>query len=200
MPFLLLLAFIGVPLLEIAVFIQVGGLVGLGWTLALVILTAIIGTLLLRAQGVATLNRARTSLDRGEMPVREVFDGACLLVGGALLLTPGFVTDTLGFLLLLPPVRSWLLTRLKQSGRLHVHGAGMHMGGGMGGGRPGQGPRPGGRGPVIDGDYEDIGDRDDSRPDLGEPGPPRPTRWGGLGGAGGGDDGGASFDPPHRDD
>jgi UPF0716 protein FxsA len=173
MPLLLFLAFIGVPLLEIAVFIQVGGIVGLGWTLALVVLTAVIGTALLRAQGMATMNRARASLERGEMPMREVFDGACLLVGGALLLTPGFVTDTVGFLLLLPPVRTLLLDRLKQSGHFRVHTSG--MGAGMGGAMgpdgfdvPPREPRDDGRGPVIDGEYEDVG-------------PPRPTRWSGVG-------------------
>lgn len=175
MPFLLLIAFIGVPLLEIAVFLQVGGVIGLGWTLALVVLTAVIGTALLRAQGMATLNRARASLDRGEVPMREVFDGACLLVGGALLLTPGFVTDAVGFMLLLPPVRSVLLARLKKSGHFQVHASGMGagMGAGMGPGRTAGGRGPGApdaddRGPVIEGDFEDIG-------------PPRPTRWGGVG-------------------
>jgi len=175
MPFLILLAFIGVPLLEIAVFIQVGGAFGLGWTLALVVLTAVIGTALLRAQGMATLNRAKANLERGEVPMREVFDGACLLVGGALLLTPGFVTDTMGFMLLLPPVRAALLAWVSRSGRLHVYttrmggGAGPDMGGmgGMGGSRA-DGPRGDGTGPVIDVDYEDVG-------------PPRPTRWSGLG-------------------
>ncbi|MBB4286407.1 FxsA family protein [Roseospira goensis] len=180
MPFLLLIAFIGVPLLEIAVFIQVGGVIGLGWTLVLVVLTAVAGTLLLRAQGLSTLNRARASLDRGEVPMREVFDGACLLVGGALLLTPGFVTDTVGFLLLLPPVRGALLERLKASGRFSVQVSGFDGGGpgGPGGpGRPGGPGAPGGsgargRGPVIEGEYEEVG-------------PPRPSRWGGVGQASG---------------
>jgi len=171
MPVLLFLAFVGVPILEIALFIQVGGAIGLGWTLALVILTALAGTALLRAQGLATLGRARASLDRGALPVREVFDGACLLVGGALLLTPGFFTDTIGFLLLVPPVRGLLLARLQQSGRFQVHVAGTGPGGGMDG-PPGSSPSgdPGGRsgaGPVIDGEFEEVG-------------PPRPTRWGGT--------------------
>lgn len=167
MPLLLFLAFVGVPILEIALFIQVGGAIGLGWTLALVIATALLGTVLLRAQGLATMGRARASLERGEVPMREVFDGACLLVGGALLLTPGFATDTVGFLLLLPPVRALLLSRLRQSGRFHVHTAG---GGGMAGFGHAQGPGPA-RGPdgapVIDGEFEEVG-------------PPRPTRWGGT--------------------
>lgn len=169
MPFLLLFAFIGVPILEIAVFIQVGDIIGLGATLVLVVLTAIAGTLLLRAQGLSTLGRARASLDRGEVPVREVFDGACLLVGGALLLTPGFVTDTLGFLLLLPPFRGLVLERLKRSGHLHVYTAGTGAGpAGPGPAGPDQGrPTGGGRGPVIDGEFEEVG-------------PARPTRWSGL--------------------
>jgi UPF0716 protein FxsA len=117
MPFILILAaFIGVPILEIAVFIQAGDLFGLWPTLGVVILTAIVGATLLRAQGLATLERARYSLDRGEIPVEEVFTGLCLLVAGALLLTPGFVTDSLGLLLFVPPVRHVIghlvLTRL----------------------------------------------------------------------------------------
>lgn len=117
MPFILILSvFIGVPILEIAVFIKTGEIVGLWPTLAIIVLTAIIGAALLRAQGLATLARVRHSLDRGEVPVEEVFTGLCLLIAGALLLTPGFVTDTLGFLLFVPPVRyaigHFVLTRL----------------------------------------------------------------------------------------
>lgn len=106
MAIILLLLFIGVPILEIAVFIQAGELIGLWPTLAIVVLTAIVGTALLRAQGLATLARARQNLDRGEIPVEEVFTGVCLLVAGALLLTPGFVTDFVGMLLFVPPVRN----------------------------------------------------------------------------------------------
>ena len=105
MPVILLLMFIGVPILEIAVFIQAGELIGLWPTLATVVVTAIIGTALLRAQGLATLARARQSLDQGKMPVEEIYVGLCLLVAGLLLLTPGFVTDSVGFLLFLPPFR-----------------------------------------------------------------------------------------------
>ncbi len=127
MPFILILsAFIGVPILEIAVFIKAGEIVGLWPTLAIVVLTAIIGAALLRAQGLATLARARHSLDRGELPVEEVFTGLCLLVAGAFLLTPGFVTDSLGFLLFLPPVRQaighFVLTRLARGRGARVDG------------------------------------------------------------------------------
>lgn len=102
----ILLLFIVTPILEIAVFIKVGGFVGLWPTLGLVVATAVIGTTLLRRQGLATINNARDSLARGEFPVNEVFDGACLLAAGLLLLTPGFVTDFLGALLLTPIFRA----------------------------------------------------------------------------------------------
>ena len=104
----ILLAFIAVPLIEIAVFLQIGDVIGLWWTLAVVVATAIGGTLMLRSQGLATLHRAQAHMAQGRMPLREVFDGLCLLMAGALLLTPGFVTDIAGGLLFLPPIRTLL--------------------------------------------------------------------------------------------
>ena len=92
MPLLLILIFIGVPILEIAVFIQAGDIFGPWPTLAAVVATAVVGAALLRAQGLAALGRARRELDRGQIPIAEVFTAACLLIGGALLLTPGFTT------------------------------------------------------------------------------------------------------------
>ena len=114
MAILLLALFIGVPILEIAVFIQAGALIGLWPTLAGIVITAIIGSFLLRWQGLATLGRLRQELDRGAVPTRELFDGACILLAGVLLLTPGFVTDTVGFLLFVPAVRTALLAFLAQ--------------------------------------------------------------------------------------
>ena len=111
MGFVILLAFIAIPLLEIAVFIEVGGFIGLWWTLIIVVGTAFAGTYMLRRQGLATLRRAQDNMAEGRMPLREVFDGLCLLIAGALLLTPGFVTDLAGALLLIPPIRL-LLGRL----------------------------------------------------------------------------------------
>lgn len=105
MPLLLVAIFIGIPIIEIAIFIQAGEIIGLWPTLATVVLTAIVGTALLRAQGLAALARARQSIDRGQLPVDEVFTGICILLGGALLLTPGFLTDAVGFLLLVPGFR-----------------------------------------------------------------------------------------------
>lgn len=100
------LALLGIPILEIAVFIQMGGLIGVFPTLAMIFVTAVIGTVLLRQQGFALLGRIRAEMDAGRVPGRELGHGAMILVAGVLLLTPGFVTDTLGFLLFVPAVRS----------------------------------------------------------------------------------------------
>ncbi|SMF08924.1 UPF0716 protein FxsA [Tistlia consotensis] len=108
MGLVLLLLFLAIPVVEIAVFIRVGDWIGLWPTLALIILTALLGSWQLRLQGMATLARARRQMDQGEIPTRELFDGVCLLAAGALLLTPGFVTDLVGASLFLPPVRRWL--------------------------------------------------------------------------------------------
>jgi UPF0716 protein FxsA len=104
----ILLALIGVPLLEISVFIAAGERIGLWPILGLVVGTAVVGTALLRFQGLAALSTARESLDRGELPIAQVFDGACLLLAGAFLLTPGFITDALGLLLFVPWLRAGL--------------------------------------------------------------------------------------------
>jgi len=114
MSYLLFALFIGVPILEISVFISVGEEIGLGWTLAIVILTAVIGTWMLKRQGLKTLFRLQDQLDQGQLPLREVFDGFCLLLAGAFLLTPGFVTDGVGFLLFLPPFRNLLITSISR--------------------------------------------------------------------------------------
>ena len=117
---ILLILFIGVPLAEIYVLITVGGWIGPGWTVALVLLTAVVGTLLLRQQGLSTLWRARQTMQAGGVPALELLEGVILAVGGALLLTPGFITDAVGFACLVPPVRQLLvrsaLTRLRPAG------------------------------------------------------------------------------------
>ena len=105
MPVLLLILFIAVPIAEIAIFIQAGERFGLWPALGLAILTAIMGTTLLRYEGLRALHRAQESLNLGEMPIGEVFTGLCLLVAGALLLTPGFLTDGVGFALFIPDIR-----------------------------------------------------------------------------------------------
>ena len=102
------LIFIILPIIEMTVLIKVGTAIGALSTIALVLLTAIIGAALLRQQGLATLLRANQRLNSGELPAREVAEGLILAVGGALLLTPGFVTDSFGLLCLLPFTRQWL--------------------------------------------------------------------------------------------
>ncbi|MGH1352740.1 MAG: FxsA family protein [Methyloligellaceae bacterium] len=102
---ILLLIFIVIPLAEIYVFIQVGSLIGTWYTIGLVIITAIIGTSLLRLQGYGVLSRAQSTLNKGDLPVDSVIDGVFLLIAGALLLTPGLITDAIGFLLFVPLLR-----------------------------------------------------------------------------------------------
>ncbi len=150
----LLAAFIMVPIAEIAVFVEVGGRWGLWPTLAAIFATAIAGTTLIRQQGLSVLREVQTELDGGRFPARQVFDGFCLLIAGALLLTPGFITDGVGFILLIPVARQFaaagILSRLNiQAGEgaaPHFHGDG-----------------------VIDGEFRDIT----------EPGPSSNTSPGG---------------------
>jgi UPF0716 protein FxsA len=109
---LLLLAFILTPIIEIAGFITVGGWIGLWPTLLLVLITAVAGTILVRAQSMSTIAKINQQLSVGEIPGRALFDGLCLFAAALLLLTPGFFTDIIGISLLLPPVRSMLAPRL----------------------------------------------------------------------------------------
>jgi len=107
---LLFLLFLFIPLLEIYLLIKAGSVIGALPTVALVVFTAVLGAFLLRLQGLSTMNRIRTSMAQGKVPALEILEGAALLVAGGLLLTPGFFTDTIGFLLLIPPLRRyWLL-------------------------------------------------------------------------------------------
>ncbi|MGO1500042.1 MAG: FxsA family protein [Marinobacter sp.] len=105
---ILLFVFIIMPIAEMAVLIQVGGMIGVVNTIGFVLLTAVIGAWLLRQQGMATLLRANQRLNTGELPAKEVAEGLILAVGGVLLITPGFITDTIGFLCLIPFTRYWL--------------------------------------------------------------------------------------------
>jgi UPF0716 protein FxsA len=105
----LLLIFLVIPIIEIALFIQIGGLIGLWPTLGLVLLSAIVGSWLVRTQGLSELARLRSSLSDLRDPTEPLAHGAMILVAGVLLMTPGFFTDTLGLLLLLPPVRRAVL-------------------------------------------------------------------------------------------
>jgi UPF0716 protein FxsA len=110
---LLLALFIAIPLIEIALFVQIGGVIGLGWTLAIVVGTAILGSWLVRQQGLLALGELRQSFDALNDPTEPLAHGAMILFSGALLLTPGFFTDAVGFALLLPPVRRWVFRKLR---------------------------------------------------------------------------------------
>ena len=131
---LLLLAFILTPIIEIAGFITVGGWIGLWPTLAVVLLTAVAGTVLVRQQSTQVIARINSQLGAGEIPGRALFDGLCLFAAALLLLTPGFFTDSIGIALLLPPVRSFLAPRLlrwaQNRGSVSFGGMGAGMGAG----------------------------------------------------------------------
>jgi UPF0716 protein FxsA len=102
----LVLLFIVVPIAELAVVIQVGQAIGVWWTIALLIADSILGSVLMRSQGRAAWRRFNETTQARRVPAREVLDGGLIMFGGLLLLTPGFITDVLGLLLLIPPTRA----------------------------------------------------------------------------------------------
>lgn len=106
------LIFFILPLTEVMVFVAVGGEIGLLSTLMLCVLTALIGSFLVHKQGIEVLFRGRAALMEGVFPAQELFDGFCIVVAGAMLITPGFVTDTIGFSLLIPAVRRFAQERV----------------------------------------------------------------------------------------
>jgi len=120
----LLALFLIVPIIEIYLLIQVGGVIGAIPTVFLVVFTAVLGALLLRQQGFATLGRVQASMARGELPALQLLEGVLLLFGGALLLTPGFFTDAIGFVCLIPRLRQGLIAWVIRRGVLNVSGIG----------------------------------------------------------------------------
>lgn len=151
----LFLAFLMVPLIEIGLFIQIGGAIGLWPTLAIVVLTAIIGTSLVKSQGRLALGQMRQSFETLSNPAEPLAHGAMILVAGALLLTPGFFTDAVGFALLVPPVRIAVYRYLSK----RVTVARFQMGPGSMHNRdyPGAQPaRPDPNEDVVDVDFEEI--------------------------------------------
>ena len=123
---LLVVLFITVPILEIFVIIQVGQAIGPWWTILILVADSILGSILMRSQGRAVWRRFNDTLAAGRPPAREVIDGVLVIFGGALLLTPGFTTDLVGVLLLLPPSRAVVRRLLVQrfAHRVVVSGAG----------------------------------------------------------------------------
>ncbi len=150
--FLLLVLF---PITEFTILIKVGGLIGVLPTIALILFTASAGLFLLRREGFSTMARAREKMSTGQIPAMEMMEGLVIAVCGALLLAPGFITDAIALMGMMPPVRRALITRLQKSPRFQVYGVGA-MGGNdnpMGGFQP-QGPGPRHVGDdVIDGEF-----------------------------------------------
>jgi UPF0716 protein FxsA len=150
----LFLLFLIVPLIEIALFIQVGGIIGLWYTLLIVVLTAILGTYLVRSQGLAVLNQLRGSFEELRDPAEPLAHGAMVLFSGALLLTPGFFTDAVGFALMVPAVRSAVFRYFRS--RIDIQSV-----------QFGSKSPPRQDETIIDADYEDLDD----------PGPKKPSGW-----------------------
>lgn len=140
----LFLAFLAVPLIEIALFIQVGGAIGLWPTLGIVVLTAVLGTYLVRSQGAMVMGQVRQSFSELSDPTEPLAHGAMILFSGALLLTPGFFTDALGFALMVPGVRKAAFQAIRSRVRVQQFQMGPQP-------RP---TRPADT--VIDGEYEDL--------------------------------------------
>lgn len=123
MPLLLVILFIVVPIAELALLIQVGQLIGVWWTVAILIADALLGSYLLRTQSRAAWRRFNEAVAEGRVPHREVVDGVLVIFGGVLLLTPGFITDVFGLLFLFPPTRTLLRGLLVRRGALKLVGA-----------------------------------------------------------------------------
>lgn len=120
--------FLLVPIIEITVLLKASGVIGVPWTILLVITTAVIGASLVKSQGFSVLNSVQTKMAQGQVPAMEVAEGAAILVAGALLLTPGFVTDAFGFLCLMPPVRQIAIQRFLKNRAIKMSS---HMGSGF---------------------------------------------------------------------
>ncbi|WP_162045418.1 FxsA family protein [Vibrio taketomensis] len=131
---ILLLLFILVPIIEIGLFIQVGGFLGLWPTIALVLITAFVGASLVRSQGLQTLMNVQNRLQQGELPAQQIVEGVMLAVAGVLLLTPGFMTDALGMLILLPAPRAVIAKYLMSKMVVRSVGGGFQGGFGNHGG------------------------------------------------------------------
>ena len=160
MPFLLIALFILVPIAELAIIIQVGQAIGVWWTIALLVADSLLGSFLMRSQGRAAWRRFNSTLSAGGAPAREVADGVLIIFGGALLLTPGFISDIAGVLFLLPPTRA-LIRRMFLRQAIRRMTASMRVTA-----FPAGGPGPHSR----DGDFDYEGtavDVDPRRPGLG---------------------------------
>ena len=128
MPFFILVAvFVGVPILEISFLLKVSAAIGGFKTILFVIFTAVLGAYLVKQQGIATLTSFQQEANAGRIPAQQMLEGIALLFAGAVLMTPGFVTDAIGFALLVPSVRRWVIAYALKSGRIVTAGSMMAM-------------------------------------------------------------------------
>ncbi|GAA4692224.1 FxsA family protein [Nocardioides nanhaiensis] len=167
LPWVIVAALVVVPLLEIYVLVQVGQVIGAWWTIGLLLLASIVGGWLIKREGVRTFRALNTAIREGRVPATELADAGLVLMGGTLMLAPGFLTDAVGVLLVLPvtrPVFRRLLSAAIARRMLVPGGASGGLGGGLGGfgvGGPGTAQPPGGRrpgpgaGPVVQGEVVD---------------------------------------------
>ena len=160
----LFLAFLLVPIIEIALFIKVGGLIGLWPTLGIVIGTAILGSSLMKTQGRIALAEVQRSFNDMRDPSVPLAHGAMILVAGVLLITPGMMTDVMGLLLLIPGVRTWVMHSVRS--RVNVQHFEVHGGGG---------PRRRPDGDIIDGEFSEVDP--DTPTGARRPGTGRPSGW-----------------------
>jgi len=149
----LLILFISIPLLEVILFMILGSRIGIPTTIAIVILTGFLGAALTRSQGLRAIANYRRAASEGRLPAREALDGVLILIAGAVLLTPGFLTDAIGFSLLLPPVRDLVAKWARESFTSRVQGAKKAAGDAAGRARPEPEPR------VISVEAEVVEDR-----------------------------------------
>ena len=171
-PLLLILL---LPILEIVGFIQVGDWIGAGPTIGLLALSAVVGVLIVRHQGLASLSKAQAAAARGEAPIGTVLDGFCAVLAGVLLIIPGFLTDILGILLLIRPLRRgigrWLFSRIGAGMPVFTTTGKGGLGGGFGAGGFGPGFGAGAGGPT--GGDQGFGNRDFGSAEFGTGGPRR---------------------------
>lgn len=152
---LLFVVFIVVPLIELAVIIQVGQVVGAGWTIVALVTMSLLGAALVKREGLRAWGRLRTALDEARIPAAEVVDGALVLLAGALMVTPGFVTDALGLLLVVPLTRIGINRIIRSRTRSTF---------GLGPATPRRGTGPASRDDTVDVEVVDVR-RDDGRGD-----------------------------------
>ncbi len=166
MTLLLVIVFVVAPLVELAVIVQVAGTIGTFDTIVLLVVVSLVGAWLAKREGGGVLRRIQAALDRGELPSREVVDGGLILLAGALMIAPGFLSDALAILLLLPPTRAAvrfpLLRYLARKGQIAFVGAG------VGGNARARGARQGGRDDVWDAESWEAPSAGQVRGELGD--------------------------------